>query len=839
MDPFVRRSLLAATALVSVGVFSSGAHAADTGESAAAVDATAPHPTTSVGTGANDTNDIVVTARHRAESSQTVPLAIAVIGGEHLDNTGSFNVGRLQQLTPALQFYSSNPRNTSVNIRGIGAPLGLTNDGIDQGVGIYVDDVYSARVASATFDFLDVAQIEVLRGPQGSLYGKNTTAGAISITTRQPTFNYEGRAEVTVGNLGFIQAKGAVSGPITDKLAVRIAASRTTRDGTLYNVTTNQGVHTQDNLGLRAQVLWKPADALSVTLAGDYSQQDPRCCATVYARTGSTQRPIYRQYAALAAAQGYVTPSTNPFDRLTDVDASLSARNKIGGVSLKAKLELPNGDTLTAISAWRFWRWSPSNDRDFTGLPITTKSQNPSQQNQYTQEFRYTHSGEGLDITAGLFGFYQTVRTQGTQRLGSAASRWLLNPGNIAATYLTTPAACVTVTTRACNPATLNGLTSANDIHLDNLSVAFFTQLAGHVTDRFTIQPGLRVNYDRKKGYYNATVTDQAGAPVVFSVGNSNTRNDQLTQMAPELFEPRFSAWNVSFDLTARYDVTSDVHVYATYARTFKTGGINLNGVPAAADGTPLLEYATAKPERLNHYEGGIKTQFLNRTVTVNLAAFLTDIDDYQAIVNNGAVSALRGYVDNAGKARTKGVEWDASWRPGDQFNVYLNGAYTDAKYVRFANAPCPPELSGGGTGMPIGASGAPGANSPATCDISGAPLPGLSKWSLSYGGEFNQPVGTLFGKDAQVYVGVDGNFRTRFSSNASPSAYTWIASYALTNVRAGLRTDLGIDIYGWVRNAFDVKYFELLQVAPGSTGLIVGTPGDPRTYGITAKVRF
>ena len=290
--------------------------------------------TTSVGTGQSDNDTIVVTARRRAETAQDVPLAISVIGGDHIDSTGSFNVGRLQQLTPTLQYTSSNPRNTAINIRGIGAPLGLTNDGIDQGVGIYVDDVYSARVASATFDFLDVAQIEVLRGPQGSLYGKNTTAGAISITTRQPTFNYEGRAEVTVGNLGFIQAKGAVSGPITDTLAVRIAASRTTRDGALYNVTTNQDVHTQDNLGLRAQVLWKPPDALSITLAGDYSQQDPRCCATVYARTGSTQRPIYRQYAALAAAQGYVTPSTDPFDRLTDVDASLSARNKIGGIPL-------------------------------------------------------------------------------------------------------------------------------------------------------------------------------------------------------------------------------------------------------------------------------------------------------------------------------------------------------------------------------------------------------------------------------------------------------------------------------------------------------------------------
>ncbi|HEY6869347.1 MAG TPA: TonB-dependent receptor plug domain-containing protein, partial [Novosphingobium sp.] len=192
MHTFVRSGLLAATALVSGLALHSAAFAAE------AVDA---DQTTAAGTGAGAPGDeIVVTARHRVESSQAVPLAISVVGGEHIDNTGAFNVGRLQQLTPTLQYYSSNPRNTSVNIRGFGAPLGLTNDGIDQGVGIYVDDVYYSRVASSTFDFLDVAQIEVLRGPQGTLYGKNTTAGAINIQSRQPTFDAEGRAELTVGN---------------------------------------------------------------------------------------------------------------------------------------------------------------------------------------------------------------------------------------------------------------------------------------------------------------------------------------------------------------------------------------------------------------------------------------------------------------------------------------------------------------------------------------------------------------------------------------------------------------------------------------------------------------
>ena len=219
----------------------------------------------------------VVTARRRSESSQAVPLAISVIGGEHIDNTGSFNVGRLQQLTPTLQFYSSNPRNTAVNIRGIGVPFGLTNDGIEQGVGIYVDDVYYSRVASATFDFLDVKQIEVLRGPQGTLYGKNTAAGAINITTRPPTFDFEGRAEVSIGNLGFKQAKAAVSGPsVATHWRRGWRCRRPAGADTIYNVATGNWINEQDNLGLRGQLLWRPSDNCRCYPAGRFQHPGPR-----------------------------------------------------------------------------------------------------------------------------------------------------------------------------------------------------------------------------------------------------------------------------------------------------------------------------------------------------------------------------------------------------------------------------------------------------------------------------------------------------------------------------------------------------------------------------------
>ena len=803
-----RATLLAgAAAAVLVSVPAWADTATDTATDAAAAAAN-NEPPSSVGTGANDRSDeILVTARRRQETAQSVPLAISVIGGEHIDNTGSFNVGRLQQLTPTLQYYSSNPRNTAVNIRGIGAPFGLTNDGIEQGVGIYVDDVYYSRIASATFDFLDVGQIEVLRGPQGTLYGKNTTAGAINITTNQPTFDFEGKAEITVGNLNFKQAKAAVSGPLSDKLAARIAISSTSRRGTLYNVTTDKWIQSQDNLGLRGQLLWQPTDNLSINLSGDYSTQDAACCGSVYVRTGATQRPLNRQFAALAAAQGYKPPSTNPFDRLTDLEANLNAGNKIGGAALRVKWDGGSG-TLTSISAWRFWDWKPENDRDFTGLPIVTKSQNPSQQDQFTQELRYNYSGDKIDFVVGAFAFHQKVKTQGTEQHGSASSAWTLNPSNALSK----------------DPTVLDGLVAYNDQSLSNTSAALFGQLSWKVTDKFTVQPGVRLNSDKKKGYYSRAVFDGQGNPVLY--GDTDPRKvQQLSVFAPQLVKPSFSDWNFSYDLTLSYKLAHDILLYATYAKSFKSGGINQNGVPTDNAGNPILAAGTVKPESVNHYEAGIKAQFLDRKATLNLSIFRTDIKNYQANVTNGQYGVLRGYLANAGAVRTQGVEADFSIRPSERFNAYVNGAYTDATYRKFVDAPCPPELSGG-------------TNSAANCDISGSRLPGVSKWSLSFGAEGNVPA-KLLGQEGQVYLGYDGSYRSNFSSNPSPSAYTWIDGYSLSNFRVGFRTDSGFDIFAWVRNAFDEKYYEQLMVGPGNTGLIVGLPGDPRTWGATVKTRF
>jgi iron complex outermembrane receptor protein len=762
-------------------------------------------------------SDLGVTPRRRDEQHQDVPLAISVLGGARLDETGSINVARLQQIQPSVQFFSTNPRNSAANIRGLGAPFGLTNDGIEQGVGIYIDEVYYSRIAVATFDFLDVERIEVLRGPQGTLYGKNTTAGAINIVTRAPTFEPEGRIELSLGNLDYVAAKASVSGPIVaDKLAVRLAASKSRRRGTIFNVATDRWVNEQDNLGLRGQLLWRAGSDLDVTLSADYNRQNPECCAQIFVRTGATQRPLNRQYAALAAAFDYAPPSTNPFDRLTDLDTPLDAFQELGGVALRAKWDVGPG-TLTSVTAWRFWNWGPSNDRDFTGLPITTVSANPSQQDQYSQELRYAGSGGSLDYVAGLFAYKQRQHTTGAQEQGPAASRWLLNPTSASAS----------------NPAVLNGLRSENDIRLETTSLAAFGQLSWRVSDRLRLQPGLRVNYDKKIGSYVAVVTTGTGSTILSS--------DQRGILAPQSYEAKFSDWNISGDFTAAFDVTRDVLAYATYAKSFKSGGINLAGLPLDAANNPILGAATVKPEKVGHFEIGLKTQFLDRRATLNLAAFWTSIKDYQATVTNGQLGVLRGYLANADKVRVRGLEADFSVRPIRGLDLYASGAFTDHEYVRFVDAPCPPELAGGAAASPANPASPPGTAggfSPANCDISGQWLPGISKWAFSYGGEYSLPA-KLLGRSGEAYAGLDGSYRSRFSSNPSRSAYTDIGGYALASFRLGFRTDGGWNGFLWIRNALGSQYYEVLATQSGSTGLVVGQPGDPRTWGVTVQKKF
>ncbi len=747
----------------------------------------------------------VTGARRREEAVQDVPIPVSVVDGELITEAGAFNVNRIKELIPSVQLYSSNPRNTGVNIRGLGSPFGLTNDGIEAGVGYYVDGVLYARAAATTLDFIDVERVEVLRGPQGTLFGKNTTAGAILVTTRKPSFTPEYDFELGYGQDDFVQAKASFSGPLGEKVAGRVSLTSTQRDGLLYNVATEERVNDLDNLGLRTQLLVAPNERMDITFALDYTDQNPNGYAQVYAGAVPTQRSAYRQFDAIVADFGYAPPSANPFDRLIDHNTPWKSGNEMGGVSANIDVEVGPG-TLTSTTSWRFWNWDPSNDRDYLGLPVGTLSQAPSTHEQATQEIRW--AGDLADTLSGVFGFFafdQKLDTDPvhTEQAGAALYRFLWTAPN-------TPA--------AATPELFDGYTSEITSELNTVSAALFGQLDWAITDRLHLLPGLRLNYDQKDVDFDRRVSGGPANPTAAEL------QQLLSVYRPQAFEADVDDSNVSGQLTLQFAATDRINAYATYATAFKSVGVNLGGLPLDANNNTVLSAAEVAPEDVQHFEIGFKAS-PTPGMTANLTFFNTEIDDFQTQVTNAQFGVARGYLANAEKVRVRGAEFDGNINVGSRFALRGSVTYTDAEYVSFNDAPPPLEGTGGA----------------AFVDASGGVLPGISEWAASAGAEYRRQ-GNIFGKPGEFFTGLDVYYRGDFSSSPTPSQYLNIDGYSLLNLRVGFRSDNGgWSGYLWARNMLDEEYFEQLLAAPAGNGAghYGAVLGDPRVYGATLRFSF
>ncbi len=745
--------------------------------------------------------EVVVTSRRRNETAQEVPIPISVVSGGQLEESGSFNVNRVKELVPTVQLYSSNPRNTTLNIRGIGSTFGLTNDGIDPGVGFYVDGVYYARPAATTLDFIDIEQIEVLRGPQGTLFGKNTTAGAFNITTRKPSFTPGANFEVSYGNYGYIQAKSSVTGGlIKNKLAGRLSFSGTQRDGTIQNVRTNQYINDLNNQGVRGQLLYTPSEKFKITLAGDYNRQRPNGYAQVVAGVVPTLRAPYRQFDNIIKDLGYDLPSRNPFDRKVDTDTPWRSNSDMGGASLNIDAKIGIG-TLTSTTAWRFWNWDPSNDRDFTGLPVLKLSQATSKHQQWTQEIRYAGSfSSRLSGVIGGFLIGQDLKSDPVQIEESGSEQWRFSKSTTSNLWAT--------------PGLFDGYGIKTNSRLQSLGAAVFAQVDWEILKDLHVLPGLRYNYDKKDVDYDRQTYGglQTSDPALIALKNLVYTNQS--------FNAKVENTNLSGQITVAYKPIKAINTFATYSTNYKPVGINLGGLPTGAGGVPLVELAQIKPEFVNHIEFGIKTSPSSRS-TLNLVVYNTDIKDYQTNVQTAEVGVSRGYLANAEKVRVRGIELDGNIRILKNIAINAAGAYSEGKYISFANAPVPLEETGGKSSFK---------------DISGGSLPGISKWTGTLGLDVSSNPINFLGQKGKFFIAFDTYYRSKFSSSPSPSAYLNVNEYALLNGRLGFRSTSGLSINVWARNLLDKNYFEQLLPAAGNAGHYVGVLGDPRTYGITLR---
>ena len=742
--------------------------------------------------------EVVITSRRRIEKIQNVPIPISVVSGKRAEEAGAFNPNRLKELIPSVQLYSSNGRNTTLNIRGLGSSFGLTNDGIDPGVGFYADGVYYARPAATAIDFVDIERIEVLRGPQGTLFGKNTTAGAFNITTRAPSFTSGASFETSYGNYNYIQAKASITGPISKNLAARISFSGTQRDGTIFNTTTLKPTNSLNNVGFRAQLLYTPSENVNITFAGDNARQRPDGNATVVAGVVTTKRAAYRQFDAIIADLGYKLPTTNPFDRITDADAPLRVNNDFGGASINVDAKIGKG-TLTSTSAWRYWIWDPTNDRDFIGLPVLTKSQGNSRHDQWTQEIRY--AGAFSKKLSGVFGVFlidQDLTSDPVQTEESGSAQWRFAQNTTSELWKT--------------PGLFDGFGTKTTSRLKTLGAAVFSQVDWSITENLHLLPGLRFNYDKKDVDYKRETYGglQTTDPALLALKNALYTN--------QAFNFSVNENNFSGQVTLAYKPTKSVNTFATFANSYKPVGVNLGGLPTAS-GVTLIELARVKPEYVTHYEIGVKTKPSSQSI-LNITLYNTDIKDYQTQVQTAEIGVNRGYLANAEKVRVKGVEIEGSLRASSHFA--FNGAlsYTDGKYVSFKNAPVPLEETGGASAFK---------------DVSGGDLPGISKWSGSLGGEYNTS-GKFLDLKGNYFIALDSYARSTFSSSASPSQYLNIEGYALLNARVGFRAANGLSVLIWGRNVLSKDYFEQLLPAAGNAGHYSAVLGDPSTYGITLK---
>lgn len=768
-------------------------------------------------TGEGKLETVVVTARLREENLQTVPAAVSVIGGDLLDKSYTVNTQGLSQLIPSLYYNSANPRNTAFTIRGLGSntlSISAANDGIEPGVGFYIDQVYHGRPATAAFDFSDIERVEVLRGPQGTLFGKNTADGAINITTRIPTFKPEANAEVSYGDYNLRQAKASVSGPlIGDAVAGRLSGLITQRDGVIDNIRTGQDLNTLNNYALRGQLLFVPTDKLHVRLTADVTDLNSVCCTQVYLRVGKSLRSAARQFSALAAnlpaslGGPYKPPSTDPYDRLSDIDAPLRIKTQDGGVSGIVDYDL-GPVTLTSVTAWRYWDWDVANDRDYTGIAIQTTQRIPSRQDQYSQELRIASKGAGpLRYVGGLYYFTQKITGTPTSVYGPAAAYWLLNPSNFpGVTIPTNPALGQTL---------LDGYGQIGSSSFSVRSYAAFGEANYDLSDRLTATLGLRYTYEDKRGAY---------ATQVFG-GVPTTAGSQLAAAKLSIFRPQsYSAADDGGSLSGRgnisYKLADSLFTYASYSRGYKSGGLNMSGLPLDAANNPALATAVIKDETNTTWEVGLKSALPSGRATLNLAGFWTTVKNFQAnIVSNQETAALRSYPANVPEVQVKGVEADAAAILFEGFTVRAGLAYAEGENTDYPAGPCPLEVQTSAT---------------VACNLTGVRLSGLSRWSETFGLDYRLPFG-----GGAFLLHSDTNMRSSYNSDASGSQYTNIKGYSVTNASVGYRFNSGWEVDVFAKNLFDANYIQALTIQTGNSGLILGQPSDPRIVGLTVRAQY
>lgn len=768
---------------------------------------------------------IMITASKRSTGLQETPIAVTVTRSEDIEQARVLDIGDLQALVPTLRVTPlQRSTNTNFSIRGFGN--GTNNTGIEPSVGIFIDGVYRSRAAASIGDLPRLQQIEVLSGPQSTLFGKNASAGVISVRTAAPSFANEGKIEVGIGNYAERLIRGHYTAGVTDELALSISGGINKRDGFTESVVGLNDLNNRDRWNIRGQALYEPTSDVSIRFIADYSEIDERCCTVSDIQNGPTT-------AAVRALGGTVLDVEDQFNYKSALNVDPDNKVEDGGVSLQIDVDY---DTFafTSITAFRNNKSSYFSDVDYTSLDILTE-EGHTDIDTFTQEFRLTSTTDGdFSWMVGGFYFSEEVDTGDTLFYGAGTRPYFdvlgfgaLFPA-VEGIYGLAPGSFFAA------DQTING-----EFLQENDAYSFFVNLDYSFTEDLTATVGLSYTNDEKD-----VTSEQTSNEILASIDFTNDLTvfgvplpfiPDLAPFIPTLqsvqFLPRLvefpnsvedgntSDSKTTWSLRLAYEMNDNINVFATAATGFKASSWNLSRdtrpfpeSQAALAGAGLLQknqsYGTrfAGPEESTVYELGMKARFKRGAFNVTL--FDQTIEGFQSSIFVGT-----GFVlDNAGEQSTKGIEFDSTFSITDDFIATFGGTFLDPIFDSFP--------------------GAQGVDGPV--DLSGATPAGIHERSFVFGLKYNYE----FDNGMYGYVRTDYLYESeaRLVANV-PEQYT--REVGTINASAGLTLENGVAFQFWVRNLNNDEYFMSSFPPPIQAGSYNAYPNQPRTFGATVSYEF
>ncbi|MFU8787450.1 MAG: TonB-dependent receptor [Methylobacter sp.] len=782
-------------------------------------------------------SEVVVTSRRKEEKLQEVPIPIAVISGEQMRRDNIVSVQDFSRRVPNLGVTSSNVRQTSIALRGLGKNSG--NESMEASVGVMVDNVWSSWVGSTWSNYVDIDHVEVLRGPQGTLQGKNSNLGLINVNTKLPSFKSGYYIDGFAGNRDSLQGKASATGPLIDGLlAYRASVYVDKRDGNIQNFdapVTQGNLQETNAMGGRIQFLFTPTDNLSARIIADRSTstqtmsvspiiEDPTTFADGTVRPTTFSSRLNRDWFSSITNSGQpLAVIGNP--RGVARDNHEVSRGDQQGASGEINWDVA-GHKLTSISAYRYSLFEPHHDGDNSTADIQQISGWTVQNRQWSQEFRIASLEPAfnfVDYQAGIFALRSSADVENQRRFGSDA-------GAFYASNAIYNALNASPDGREVLQKSLNRVLQQGYRNPEVTSVAGYGQVNLHFTDAATLTLGLRHTWeDRDNVGYDGFVGGEdlnalTGSTTVNGVSTANSALASTIRRAAvgnvwEADRQGFTQTAQNWLVNPSYKINKDMMVYFSVAGGQKSG---------AAQFANNGRIENVDPENVMDYELGLKSSWFDRKLAFNINLYNTDVEGFQSqlvIPDTATASGLRTTLGNIEGIQLRGIELETNWQAAQGLSFFLNGSFNHAVYTDFSNAPCPAELNAGGQ----------------PCDQTGKQIPNAPKFTANYGVDYRVPLGfgkwNDFGLEWHAFLVDSYKSRANFNSNLSSSGVQ--TAYHVTDGGIGVGTKNGkysLNLVG--RNIFDTAYLTNAgQYSP--TGGATGTYGDGRYYGAHFRANF